>query len=202
MSDPFWFKAPEILLSKKNLFQFWPSKFQTYEERLNSMTRFILYSGLILSLQKKNTSPLVFSCLLISTLVVVSKSKNKVLQKILSKTQINSNCQMPSSSNPLGNQLPFDNVNRQPGCKSYSVQDEITKNIFAEFPTNGLSNTNKDFIERQFFSTANTDIINDQKGFASWLYGAPNKKMCKSNPEHCTGFQGMQNNAGSTGASS
>jgi len=193
MSDPFWFKNPEILISKRNVFQFWPSKFQTYEERVNSITRFILYSGLILSLQKQNTSPLVFSFLLISTLVVISKSKNKILQNIISKSQYKSNCQMPSSSNPLGNQIPFDNVNRQPGCNSFAVQNEITHNLFAEFPTNGLSTTNKDFIERQFFSTANTDIVNDQKGFASWLYGSPNKKMCKSNPEHCTGFQGMQN---------
>ena len=194
MSDPFWFKKPEILLSKKNVLQFWPSKFQSYEERINAITRFILYTGVILGLQKKNTAPIVYSLLLIGCIVFVSKSDNPILQKILIKTQLNSDCQLPTSTNPLGNQIPFDDVNRKPGCKSFLVEDEITKNLFAEFPTNGLSNTNKDFIERQFFSTANTDIVNDQKGFASWLYGSPNKKMCKSDPQFCTGFQGMQNN--------
>jgi len=193
MSDPFWFKKPEILFSKRNILQFWPSKFQTYEERINATTRFILYTGLILSLQKKNSTPIVYSLLLIGCIVFISKSNNSILQKILSATKINSNCQLPTSTNPLGNQIPFDDVYRKPGCKSNLVEDEITKNIFAEFPTNGLSNTNKDFVERQFFSTANTDIVNDQKGFASWLYGAPNKKMCKSDPKFCTGFQGMQN---------
>ena len=193
MSDPFWFKKPEILLSQRNILQFWPSKFQTYEERINATTRFILYTGLILTLQKKNTTPIVYSLLLIGCIVFVSKSNNPVLKKILSKTNMNSDCQMPTSTNPLGNQIPFDDVYRKPGCKSYTVENEITKNLFAEFPTNGLSNKNKDFIERQFFSTANTDIVNDQKGFASWLYGAPNKKMCKSDPQFCTGFQGMQN---------
>lgn len=202
MSEPFWFKKPEVLISKHNILQFWPSKFQTYEERINAVTRFILYSGFILSMQKKNSSPIVFSFLLISIIVVISKSKNSILQKILTKSSIFSNCQMPTAKNPLGNQLPFDDVYRKPGCKSNIVENEITKNLFAEFPTNGLSNINKDFIERQFFSTPNTDIVNDQKGFASWLYGAPNKKMCKSNPEHCTGFQGMQNGGNSTGASS
>ena len=54
MSDPFWFKKPEILLSKRNVLQFWPSKFQTYEERINSITRFVLYAGFIIGLQKKN----------------------------------------------------------------------------------------------------------------------------------------------------
>ena len=193
MSDPFWFKKPEILISKRNVLQFWPSKFQTYEERINSITRFILYSGLILSLQKQDSSPMVYSILLVSILAFISKSHNPVLQQILSKTKLNSDCQMPTKTNPLGNQIPFDDVYRKPGCKSSTIENEITKNLFAEFPTNGLSNTNKDSIERQFFSTPNTDIVNDQKGFASWLYGAPNKKMCKSNPEHCTGFQGMQN---------
>ena len=199
MSDPFWFKKPEILLSKRNLLQFWPSKFQTYEERINSMTRFILYTGLILSLQKKNTTPIVYSLLLIGCIVFISKSKNPILQKLLAAAKINLDCQLPTSTNPLGNQMPFDDVYTKPGCKSSTVEDEITKNLFAEFPTNGLSNTNKDFIERQFFSTPNTDIVNDQKGFASWLYGAPNKKMCKSDPQFCTGFQGMQNGGNSGG---
>lgn len=196
MSDPFWFKKPDILLSKQRVLQFWPTHHQTYEERINAITRFILYSSVIISFQRKNSSPLVFALLLIGTIVVISKSKNKVLQNIIKKTQMFSDCQKPSFTNPLSNQIPFDDVYRKPACKSFEVEDEITKNLFAEFPTNGLSNTNKDFIERQFFSTANTDIVNDQKGFASWLYGAPNKKMCISNPEYCTGFQGMQNSSG------
>ena len=199
MTDPFWFKKNEILFSKSNLFQFWPSKFQSHEERINAITRFILYAGLILSFRNKNTSPLTMAGLLIFIIVILSKSKNPVLRRVLSKSEEHSDCQKPSITNPLGNQIPFDDTYRKPGCKSSSVEGEITKKLFAEFPTNGLSTTNQNFIERQFFSTANTDIVNNQKGFASWLYGAPNKKMCKSNPEHCTGQQGMQNGGNSSG---
>lgn len=189
MSDPFWFNRIDVLFEKQNLTQFWPSKFQTYEERINALTRFILYSGIVMSAYKHDTSPLVMSLLLISVLVIISRSKNKILKKIVNIE----NCQKPSVGNPLGNYMPYEDPFRKPACKSDTVENEITSNLFAEFPSKGLSNTNKEFLERQFFSMPNTDLVNDQKGFASWLYGDPNRKMCKSDPSACTGMQGMQN---------
>ena len=193
MSDQFWFKKPEILFSKQNMTQFWPSKYQTYEERVNAMTRFILYSGIIMSFYKQNTNPLVMAILLVSILVVISNSKNKVLKNILKNTGVYSDCQLPTAQNPLGNQIPYDDVTRKSACDADSVQDDITKSLFAEFPTRGLGDKNKEFVERQFFSTPNTGLVNDQSGFAAWLYGEPNRKMCKSDPSACTGFEGMQN---------
>jgi len=191
MTDQFWFQRPEILFQKNRMMEFWPSKFQTYEERVNALTRFILYAGVILSFYKHNSEPFVMAVLLVAVLVVVSRSKNKVLEKLVKRPL--GGCQEPSSNNPMGNQLPFDSTTRQKGCAADLVQDQITENLFAQFPTKGLSTMNKDFIERQFFSTANTDVVNDQHGFASWLYGAPNRKMCKSNPEVCTGSEGRIN---------
>lgn len=189
MSDPFWFKKPEVLFSKQNNLQFWPSKYQTYEERINAITRFILYSGVIMSFYKRDTNPLVLASLLVVVLVIVSNSKNKIIKNIL-KNSTNGNCQKPTSQNPLGNQIPYDDPFRKPACNSDIVENNITKSLFAEFPTRGLGDKNKEFIERQFFSMPNTDIVNDQKGFASWLYGAPNRKMCKDDPSACTGFDG------------
>jgi len=193
MSDPFWFKKPEVLYSNQNLLQFWPSKYQTYEERINSMTRFILYAGITMSFYKHDTNPLVMSILLVAVLVVISNSKNKIIQKLI---KTNTDCQEPTNQNPLGNRLPYDYEFRKKACNSYDVNNNISNSLFAEFPTKGLSEMNKDYIERQFFSMPNTDLINDQVGFASWLYGAPNKKMCKSNPEYCTGSEGRQNASG------
>ena len=194
MSDPFQFKKPEILLSKDKLTEFWPTKYQSYEERINSITRFLLYAGTILSYHAKNTQHITMAILLIVVLVVLSNSKNKVLKRIL-KTREESSCQQPTKSNPLANQIPYGNLERNSACDSHLVEDKITQSIFAEFPTRSLGDKNKEYLERQFFSMPNTGLVNDQKGFASWLYGAPNKKMCKSNPEHCTGLEGRQNGA-------
>lgn len=191
MSDPFWFNKKELLFDKKKLSEFWPSKYQTYEERVNAITRFILYSGIIISLYNHKSDPLVMSILLIAILVVISKSKNKILEKLIYDKK--SNCKSPELNNPMGNQLPFDDVYRKPACNSDLVSNQISNELFSEFPTKGLSSINKNFIERQFFSNPNTDIVNDQKGFASSLYGHPNKKMCKTDHDVCTGFEGMQN---------
>ena len=51
-------------------------------------------------------------------------------------------------------------------------------------------------IERQFFSMPNTNLVNNQKEFAESLFGKTNRKMCKSDPEVCTGTDG---NPGCTG---
>ena len=190
MNDPFWFKNYTVLFEKNKTMQFWPTKYQTYEERINSLTRFILYAGGILSFYKRQTNPMVFSILLIVVLVVISNSKNKVLNKILIKDD---DCQHPSIQNPVANQLPYDNVLRKKACNSLDVSNGITEALFAQFPTKGLGDKNKEFVERQFFSLPNTDLVNDQKGFASWLYGSPNRKMCKSDPSACTGFEGNIN---------
>jgi hypothetical protein len=194
MTDPFWFNKTDILFDKKRISQFWPSKYQTYEERVNAMTRFILYAGTILSFYKHDSSPFVMSILLVVVLVFTSKSKNKFLQKLTTNLK---NCQNPTTTNPLANQIPFDSINRKKACSSSVVENQITDSLFSEFPTKGLSNMNKDFIERQFFSMPNTDLVNNQSGFASWLYGDPNRKMCKSDPQFCTGFQGQQNSPNS-----
>ena len=196
MSVPFWFKDIKILFDKNNLVDFWPSKFQSFEERINSLTRFILYSGLIISVYKNDSNAFVLSILLVATLAMMTKNSKKVMKSFLEQN----NCHLPSKNNPLANRIPYDDIERLQACDSSSVQGHITDTLFQQFPTKNLSPFNKNMQERQFFSMPNTDIVNDQKGFASWLYGDPNRKMCKSNPEVCTGGEGMINGASSNGS--
>lgn len=195
MNDPYWYKDIKILFEKNRLFEFWPSKFQSFEERVNALTRFIIYSGVILSIYNNDSMPFVMSIILIVLLAFMTKKSKQIVEKILKD---HSDCQMPTSKNPLGNRLPYDPVNRQPACDSSVVESDITKTLFNEFPTQNLNNFNRKMTERQFFTVPNTDIVNNQTGFAAWLYGDPNRKMCKSNPEVCTGFEGNIN-AGNSG---
>ena len=183
MSDPIWYKNLDILFTKENLMNFWPTSHQSFEERMNSLTRFILYCGVIISSYNRDTSPLFASILCIIILAFVSKKGKKVFKRLLS----GKSCQEPTNSNPVGNRLPYDDVMRSQACNSADMKDQVSSSLFREFPTQNLNSYNKNMIERQFFSTPNTGLVNDQKEFASWLYGAPNKKMCKSNPEVCTG---------------
>ena len=196
MTDPYWYNDLKILFEKRKLFEFWPSKFQSFEERINALTRFIIYSGIILSIYKKDSSSFVFSIKIIIILAFVTKNSKKMVETILKDYD---NCQNPTNINPLGNRLPFDDNKRLQACDSSDVKSDITNSLFNEFPVKNLTNTSKKLTERQFFTMPNTDIVNNQSGYAAWLYGDPNRKMCKENPEVCTGFEGNIN-AGNSGS--
>lgn len=200
MSEPFWYKDIKVLFNKHKLIEFWPSKFQTFEEKINSLTRFILYSGLIISSYKHDTTPFIISLMLVVVLAFMTNNSKKLRQTIQENImKSGEDCFEPTKNNPLGNQLPFDSLSRLKACDSENVKGQISSTLFNEFPTKNLSTFNINMQERQFFSMPNTDIVNDQKGFASWLYGDPNRKMCKSNPEVCTGGEGNINGALSGG---
>ena len=142
----------------------------------------------MIAILNKDLTPILVSSIIIVTIYLLSNKKPKFLKKLYPKQ-----CQTPTLNNPLSNRMPYDDIDRSRACDANDVKSNITSKLFQQFPTQNLNSYNKHMMERQFFSMPNTDIINKQKEFASWLYGAPNKKMCKSNPEVCTGFQGNIN---------
>lgn len=96
----------------------------------------------------------------------------------------------PSSNNPLGNVLLteiYDNPERKPAPPAYyhGMDDEIknkTKEMIKEINKSNVdiekklfqdlgNNTVFDYSMRNFYSTANTQIPNDQNGFTKFLYG-------------------------------
>lgn len=96
----------------------------------------------------------------------------------------------PTSNNPLGNVLLteiYDNPERKPAPPAYyhGMDDEIknkTKEMIKEINKSNVdiekklfqdlgNNTVFDYSMRNFYSTANTQIPNDQNGFTKFLYG-------------------------------
>ena len=96
----------------------------------------------------------------------------------------------PSSNNPLGNVLLteiYDNPERKPAPPAYyhGMDDEIknkTKEMIKEINKSNVdiekklfqdlgNNTVFDYSMRNFYSTANTEIPNDQNAFTKFLYG-------------------------------
>lgn len=80
----FWFNNPEILLDKDKLMDFFPMIKQTYEERLNSITRLALYISIILSFYHKDLRWLllfiftsIFTIILYRGRVNADKEENK-----------------------------------------------------------------------------------------------------------------------------
>ena len=96
----------------------------------------------------------------------------------------------PTSNNPLGNVLLteiYDNPERKPAPPAYyhGMDDEIknkTKEMIKEINKSNVdiekklfqdlgNNTVFDYSMRNFYSTANTEIPNDQNAFTKFLYG-------------------------------
>ena len=151
---------------------------------LNKLIIFISVISLILYLNCGKISVLLtgFICVFLISYVKNDKSKKfesffigDNFQDYLAKTN-------PTQENPLMNvDLSKDSPNRPPADKSYltNVEDKINnyvKQNANESVNNNLFRDVGDEIElnhsmRQFYTTANTTIPNDQKSFGNFCYG-------------------------------
>ena len=52
MTEP-WTSKPSVLLSKENLRYFVPTEDMTYVEKINAITRFIIYASFLLFFSKR-----------------------------------------------------------------------------------------------------------------------------------------------------
>jgi|TARA_B110000046_G_C12891915_1_gene354765 hypothetical protein len=194
--DPIWIDNVSILLRKDRLHEFVPSKLYHVNENINAICRFCLYSGLILSIYKKDPM-----CMLISiylTLLIgkigqikMKESQYKSVQPAHNEPFINKmvqkDCTKPTINNPFANVTynDYSNPERPPACPSEEVKEEIDNAFFSNFEKHPYDIHNNKHSQRQFFSTANTKIPNDQDAFATWLYG--DLRTCKTDNSLCTG---------------
>ena len=81
--DPFWVNDPVILMRFDRVIEFYPSIDMTANERMNAITRFIIYSGLSISFIKKNLKPLAISLAMGATLAFLyyPKSDKQMLEE-------------------------------------------------------------------------------------------------------------------------
>lgn len=109
---------------------------------------------------------------------------------------LNYECRKPTKENPFMNILlhDFDNNEQVEAC---NVDDEeINKDIVHSFNTKLFMNIDDSFSrtnsQRQFYTTPNTRIPNNQSEFANWLYKMP--ETCKENNENCLRYDDIRYN--------
>ena len=104
------------------------------------------------------------------------------------------NCTRPNLDNPFMNATMNDylNVNesgriidRPIACSTEDpvIQDEIETNFNKDLFRDVTDIYGKHNSQRQFYTTTNTTIPNDQTGFANWLYKT--NDICKTNTDFC-----------------
>jgi Txe/YoeB family toxin of Txe-Axe toxin-antitoxin module len=190
-----WFKDPTVLIDKNSFFQIWPCQNMSREEKINSITRLIIYLTF-------------FGYLITQNLNILNKKHLQFLDKLnkesFSNEQIYENLKHnftnPNTKNPNMNiLLPEinDNPERLVAAPSYNkaverqINDSVKNIVRNNFKDPNIdeklfrSNENEfspdefqfEQSMRQFYTTPNTNVPNNQKEFAQFCYG--NMASCK-----------------------
>jgi len=203
----FWIDSPGILFSKNYITELWPLDSMTREQKLNAITRLVILltvAGFVVSHSYKIIATGVVSIIfLILTYKILNNNSNNLSQKIKETfsneniyENVKHNFTNPTTANPIMNiLLPEiqDNPNRLQAAPSYNkaVEKAINKET-QDFVVTNFNNDETirrklfddrgdkfDFecSMRQFYTTANTRVPNNQNEFARFCYG--NMASCK-----------------------
>ena len=193
-----WFKNVHFLFKYDNLLDLWPMEHMSREEKFNAITRLVVLMTVLGVFLFKSIKILITGIVTIIILIITYLILNKKTQENFSSEDIYEKLKInytnPTTSNPLMNILPNDikdNPYKQPAAPSYNSAvnieinksaKEFIKNNFDDIKTgeklfDNLGNFEFKQSMRQFYTTANTNIPNNQKEFAKFCYG--NMASCK-----------------------
>ena len=186
----FWLYDITILL--QNYKEFYPKKNMNQIDKANSLMRFAIYYSLLLIIFNLDSSWLIISFLLVCISIFMGVSEKFKIE--------NNNCTKPTKNNPYMNFTLGDNINNPQKNKACKLDDNIRKeqlNLFRK-NINGDSTINKFDLygnnDRNFYTMPSTTIVNDQIGFAKYLFGDFGK--CKSEGKDCLLYSDNKFNRG------
>ncbi|KAI9183746.1 uncharacterized protein BJ171DRAFT_629096 [Polychytrium aggregatum] len=204
LNDPFWLYQPSILWDHKE--EFLPLKQHNLEEKLNAITRLIIYAAVILSAANRNLGYASAGVMVVLLVVAVYKvvkdeedteqakkakathvisdsdriTANPVKSLVLNESDKIENCTLPTEQNPLMTWRPFDDMNQPAPC-SGPIVDTRVHDIVYNYPNwNDLYDKNG----RAFVTPASATHITDREKFAQWLFG--DMVSCKEDTVNCS----------------
>lgn len=186
MTEKIWYVDVLNFITSENYMKFFPRDEMNTTEKINSVMRFMLYFSVILYVFNKSVR--IFYILALCGLLsyVVSEmnlddlgrtKKEKYMNDSSEKKRLRRNrkCTKPSKLNPFMNVLMTDykdNVDRPKACDvdSTRVKKSMKTNFEHDLYRNVDDVFDRNYSYRQFYTTPNTTIPNDQEAFAKWLY--------------------------------
>jgi len=194
----FWLENPNILLNKNYITEIWPKDNFDLARKLNAITRIIVLMGILGYYLTKSPFIPVSAIVSLIVLVIIFKSKNKIINEGFADKMDNNNSPnlkeilkkeftMPTQENPVMNVLMneyTDNPTRKPAAPVYNEDVHQEMNQKAKSKTdkrlfkNLGDNISFENSMRNFYAMPNTEIPNNQKDFALFCYG--NMPSCKA----------------------
>ena len=176
-----WYHNPKILL--ENVDQFFPNKNLNRIEKINSLARFSLYYSILLIVLKQDTKWLSVSIIILLISIFLGTTEKFVsLNNNLDPKQ----CTKPTKENPFMNYTLGDLIEtpyRPKACKYEDSKDSMRKEFRSHLYSDASDIWGKFISDRNYYTMPNTDIVNDQTGFAQWCFG--NSGECKTTGNNC-----------------
>ena len=198
MQTKFWLDSPLVLIDRNHVTELWPQKNYSLEEKLNAMTRFILLLTILGYLISGSFKVIISGIVTLAIIVLLYFSRGKAKKINIEDLKkegftnrevydtIKTNFTNPTKENPMMNVLMNeydDNPQRKAAAPSFNkevdedlnesvkrnlVEDQgVDERLFQDLGDNFVFDQSM----RNFYTTANTRIPNDQKGFAEYCYG-------------------------------
>jgi hypothetical protein len=186
---PFWFENPNVLFQPNFILEFFPTETMSFNQKLNSLTRLVIIMTLIAYIFTGKQRVLVVSGISLLCIFLLHYSTKKegfnegnrryikpydrhgpLIDIDESRNQYHDyNPQKkpaPPSFTKNENETILEETKKQIQILNHD-QPDINKKLFQST----TDNLELEQSMRQFYSTANTTIPNDQGGFAEFCYG-------------------------------
>lgn len=169
-ADPFWGDRFDVLFDKRRLTECFPLADQTIQEKLNALSRLILYVGVGIAVYQKKTAPLHYAFFLLAIIYMMWRSQSIVHDGGTKETFMGENCTLPTLNNPFMNRMATDDARRPPACSGPGIQEMasnlLDKQLFADVDDLYSRNAN----QRMFVTTPSTQSPDDRENFSNWLF--------------------------------
>lgn len=204
---PIWYSNLTNFFNIDNVFEIIPNSSMTFVERLNVFTRLSMYVSIALYLLTNDYRILgifIFVGTMTGMIYHIDKNKEKYQDEyfeddIYEETNAKKHklsikkrkCTTPTKENPFMNVLIneyHDNPERDAACDVSDVKKYVDDYFQQDLYRSVDDIYNKNSSLRQYYTTPNTSIPNDQEGFAKWLYPLPEKTCKEGNAEDCKYF--------------
>lgn len=189
--DLFWKDDINILFNKHRLIEFVPTSYMTVNEKLNAITRFMIYLGALLVIIYQKVSLLYITLIGMALIYIVHEHYPN--EEFKDHITLPVPLTKPTKDNPFMNVLLTDytaNPNRGP---AEDIDDPNVKAVVQDHFNQGLYRNidniwDRNNSQRQFYSNPATTIPNDRDSLMKWCWQTP--MTCKDgNLSRCLRYE-------------
>ena len=199
MSASIWTKDPTVLMNKDHITQLWPTASMSTVDKLNAITRLVIILVLLGYIATRSLKYIIVG--VVTLVIIAgyyqynqTASTKEAFKKAVIKEGFTSpvvykaaekRFVAPTNANPMMNVLLPElngNPNRKPAAPSFNkiveknINNKVKENAIKDVKDSrlfrGINNElDLELSMRNFYTTANTTVPNDQEGFAEFCYG-------------------------------